>query len=128
MSFTEGLFVTGTSQPMDTCLTALAVLACSGQGEGMTLEEQKTKLAAARAKAQGALGSAPSGETRLGSSWGSRGVRGVPLGSDREGACYWRLKAADAFGGGALMCSRAYVVMSGFTNPCNLLSGLGSQM
>ena len=65
----------------------------------MTLEEQKTKLAAARAKAQGALGGAHSGEAALGSSWGSSGVRGVPLGSDREGASYWRLKAADAFGG-----------------------------
>ncbi|KAL3137478.1 hypothetical protein ABBQ38_004767 [Trebouxia sp. C0009 RCD-2024] len=83
----------------------IALLIASGQGEGMTLEEQKTKLAAARAKAQGALGNAPSGEASLGSSGGSRGVRGVPLGSDREGACYWRLKAADAFGGGLLVQS-----------------------
>lgn len=85
---------------MHTNLTTLSMVACSGQGEGMTLEEQKTKLAAARAKAQGALGSGQS-EAHLGSSWGSRGVRGVPLGCDREGACHWNLKAAHAFGGGA---------------------------
>ena len=75
------------------------MIACSGQGEGMTLEEQKSKLAGARAKAQEALGSGHSGELNLGSSLCGRGVRGVPLGVDREGVCYWKLQAADAFGG-----------------------------
>ena len=65
----------------------------------MTLEEQKSKLAAARAKAQGALGKGLSEELSLGSSSCSRGVRGVPLGVDREGLCYWKLQAADALGG-----------------------------
>lgn len=65
----------------------------------MTLEEQKSKLAAARAKAQGALGKEHCGELSLGSSMAGRGVRGVPLGVDREGACYWKLQAAEAFGG-----------------------------
>lgn len=65
----------------------------------MTLEEQKSKLAAARAKAQGALGKGLSEDLSLGSSLCGRGVRGVPLGVDREGFCYWKLHAADAFGG-----------------------------
>lgn len=72
---------------------------CSGQGEGMTLEEQKSKLAAARAKAQGALGTGHCGDLSLGSSMAGRGVRGLPLGLDRKGACYWKLQAAEAFGG-----------------------------
>lgn len=72
---------------------------CSGQGEGLTLEEQKSKLAAARVKAQGVLGKGHCGELSLQSSVCGRGVRGVPLGIDREGACYWKLQGAEAFGG-----------------------------
>ena len=77
----------------------LCVISYSGQGEGMTLEEQKAKLAAARAKAQGALGQGLSEELSLGPSMCGRGVRQVPLGVDREGLCYWKLQAADTFGG-----------------------------
>lgn len=65
----------------------------------MTLEEQKSKLAAARAKAQGALGKGDCGDLSSGSSMAGREVRGLPLGVDREGACYWKLQAAEAFGG-----------------------------
>lgn len=65
----------------------------------MTLEEQKSKLAAARAKAQGALAKGLSEELSLGSSICGRGVRGWPLGFDRARFCYWKLQAADAFGG-----------------------------
>lgn len=74
---------------------------CSGTGEGMTLEEQKSKLADARAKAQGALARGDSGEASLGlgPSLGRKGVRGVPLGMDRDESCYWKLQAAEAFGG-----------------------------
>ena len=65
----------------------------------MTLEEQKSKLAAARAKAQGALGKGLPEDFTLGSSLCGRMIRGVPLGVDRERFCYWKLQAADAFGG-----------------------------
>ena len=85
---------------LPTCIKCYAVI-CSGHGEGMTLEEQKSKLADARAKAQGALARGDSGEASwgLGSSLCGKGVRGVPLGMDRHGSCYWKLQTAEAFGG-----------------------------
>ena len=63
----------------------------------MTLEEQKKKLAAARAKAQGTLAREDSGEVTLGPTHG--GVRGACLGYDRDGLRYWKLLCADAFQG-----------------------------
>ena len=65
----------------------------------MSLEEQKSKLAAARAKAQGTLARGDSGEPGLGSSQCAAGVRGTSLGCDRDGLCYWKLQSAEAFGG-----------------------------
>ena len=65
----------------------------------MSLEDQKSQLAAARSKAQGTLAREESGEAGRGPSQGTAGVRAVALGCDREGLHYWKLQAAEAFGG-----------------------------
>ena len=82
-------------------IVCVCVCVCSGSGKGLTLEEQKSKLAAARAKVRGDLAGGPTGDptSGVGSSLYGKGVRGVHLGSDRDGACFWKLQAADAFGG-----------------------------
>ena len=72
---------------------------CSGQGEGLSLEEQKSKLAKAKAKAEGALAKGDHGEAGCWLGQGAAGVRGVALGCDRDGMHYWKLQAAEAFGG-----------------------------
>ncbi len=72
---------------------------CSGQGEGLSLEEQKSKLAEARAKAEGALAKGDHMEAVCWLGQGAAGVRGVALGCDRDGMHYWKLQAAEALGG-----------------------------
>ena len=72
---------------------------CSGQGEGLSLEEQKSKLAEARAKAEGALAKGDHCEAGCWLAQGTAGVRGMVLGHDRDGMHYWKLQAAEALGG-----------------------------
>lgn len=72
---------------------------CSGQGEGLSLEEQKCKLAEARGKAEAALAKGDRSEADCWLGQGAAGVRGVALGCDRDGMHYWKLQAAEALGG-----------------------------
>ncbi len=83
----------------------------------MSLEEQKSKLAAARAKAQGTLAKGDSADAACGVSQVAAGVRGAPLGCDREGVRYWKLQAAAAFGGRACTVL-LYCVGSTSCNSC----------
>ncbi|KAL0023220.1 hypothetical protein WJX79_005106 [Trebouxia sp. C0005] len=81
----------------------IALLIANGQGEGLSLEEQKCKLAEARGKAEAALAKGDRSEADCWLGQGAAGVRGVALGCDRDGMHYWKLQAAEALGGGLLV-------------------------
>ena len=78
----------------------MPLLYCSGNGEGMSLEEQRANLAAARAKAQKAL--AKDDEVAGPLEANCPCARQTALGADRDGQRYWHLASACAFAGECL--------------------------
>lgn len=98
-------------------LSELYQICCSGCG-GMSLEDQKASLAAARAKAQKALAKDDNDAGLLEVTCPCS--RQPALGCDRDGKRYWHLSAATAFAGQLAKsnwnCSKGYGSMA--QQPC----------
>ena len=87
----------------------LTPLTCSGSVEGMSLEEQRGTLAAARANAQKALAKGDEDAGPLEASCPR--ARQTALGCDRDGRHYWHLNAASAFKGESFLTKQAMKIV-----------------
>ena len=72
---------------------------CRAGKDGLSLEDQKKQLAAARKRAKAAC-TVEVPDCGMGRSHSSVRVRALPLGESREGLRWMKLQAADVFGAG----------------------------